>query len=123
MTKLATSTRQLQDELVDSVRQTQRAAAEAVGSVTKTLDRALPAMSRLKLEVPTPRDVVGESLGLADTVTNGVLSVAQFGVDLTQKLLDSQRSFARELFQAAARPPPGHGGPPLVRSPVSVSRR
>ena len=78
------STTELQDQVLDGIRQSQTAVIEAVRSFTEAMPAAPATPQALPADLPSPADLIAGSF------------------DFAQKLLETQRAFAEELVAATA---------------------
>jgi hypothetical protein len=87
----------VQDELLKVIRTSQETVVEAVRTWVETVKAVTPKVSSAQLpladKLPKPQDIVTSAY------------------DLAEKLLSSQRQFAKELVKATASLRPGHDAP------------
>jgi hypothetical protein len=93
---MASTTQELQDQLLTMLRRSQEIALDAIKTTVETIQNITPKMPSVDVpfadRLPKPQDVVASSY------------------DFAEQLLTSQRKFADEVLKATAPLLPGNGG-------------
>jgi hypothetical protein len=93
---MASTTQELQDQLLTMLRRSQEIALDAIKTTVETIQNITPKIPSVDLpfadRLPKPQDVVAS------------------GYDFAEQLLTSQRKFADEVLKATAPLLPGNGG-------------
>jgi hypothetical protein len=95
MASTSTVTKELQDQLLSTVRKSQEMALDAIKTMVDTIQNITPKVPSVSVpfadRLPKPEDVVAS------------------GYDFAEQLLTSQRKFADEVVKATAPLMPGKG--------------
>jgi|SRR5580693_3997478 hypothetical protein len=106
MTEARTMGRELQDEVLTAVRQSQTAVIEAIRTWTSTVQSITPKLPELNMPftdtMPKPHEFIANAY------------------DFAEQLLASQRKFAEDILKASAPLTAGKNGVPATKNGVAA---